>query len=238
MEVHELLNIFGRIISILPLLLGVTLFMGRRVVGEMPIFDFLVIITLASVTGADIADPSVNHVYTAFAIVFIGLFQKLIGLLIIKKRIFGKLVTFKPIEVIKNGEIIVDNLNSVQYSIDNVLQLLRQKNIFNIADVELAIIEASGKISAQKKPEKTPPTIEDLGLKKLNTGLAYPLIIEGKIDNTVLSHLNLSEETLRKKLLDKGIIRIEEIFLCTINDQNDLHLAYTNQLSKLEEIEH
>ncbi|MCS3600250.1 uncharacterized membrane protein YcaP (DUF421 family) [Bacillus sp. JUb91] len=35
--------------------------MGKRAIGELPIFDFLIIITLGAVVGADIADPSIKH---------------------------------------------------------------------------------------------------------------------------------------------------------------------------------
>lgn len=38
----EILVVYGRIITILPLLLIVTLFMGKRSIGEMPVFDFLI----------------------------------------------------------------------------------------------------------------------------------------------------------------------------------------------------
>lgn len=49
----DLAKIFGRIITILPLMLLVALFMGRRSVGELPVFDFLIVISLGAVVGAD-----------------------------------------------------------------------------------------------------------------------------------------------------------------------------------------
>lgn len=72
----DLLLVGWRVLTILPLLLVITLFMGKRAVGELPVFDFLVIITLASVVGADIADPNINHLPTIFAIIVIALLQK------------------------------------------------------------------------------------------------------------------------------------------------------------------
>lgn len=50
-----------RIATLFPLLLGVTLFMGRRSIGELPVFDFLIILALGSVIGADIANPQIEH---------------------------------------------------------------------------------------------------------------------------------------------------------------------------------
>ncbi|MCG3056289.1 hypothetical protein KZ287_29415, partial [Escherichia coli] len=54
------LILLTRIVTILPLLLIMTLFMGRRSIGELPIFDFLILMSLGAVVGADIADPKVE----------------------------------------------------------------------------------------------------------------------------------------------------------------------------------
>lgn len=53
--------------------------MGRRSIGELPVFDFLVILILGAVVGADIADPNIEHLHTAVAIVLIGGLQMLIA---------------------------------------------------------------------------------------------------------------------------------------------------------------
>ncbi len=238
MLLNEFVLILGRILTIFPLLLATALIMGKRSIGELPIFDFLVIITLASVTGADIADPSISHLHTAFAILAIGFFQKFVAILVINKRSVGKWITFEPTVVVKDGQILIQNIKAIRYSIDNILQMLRHKDVFDIADVQLAIIESNGEISVQKKPEKSTPLIEDLGITKKSSGISYPVIIEGVMREEVLKDLQLTKEALRKRLQDEGIIRIESIFLCTINDEGKLHLAYTRTDERIERIQH
>ncbi len=66
----------GRIITTFPLMLTVALFMEKRSIGELPMFDFLIIIALGAVVGADIADPKIEHLHTAVAIILIGLLQR------------------------------------------------------------------------------------------------------------------------------------------------------------------
>lgn len=238
MLLTELALISGRIVTILPLLLATTLVMGKRSIGEVPIFDFLIIVTLASVTGADIADPSVSHLHTAFAIVAIGFFQKIVARLVIKERKFGKWITFEPTVVIKDGKIITGNLESIRYSIDNVLQMLRQKNIFAIEDVDIAIIEANGQISVKQRPERTTPTMDDLGLQTTKNRISYPVIIEGIMQGEVLKDLQITEEELRQELQQKGVLRLESVFLCTMNQAKELHLAYSERDERVERIQH
>ena len=99
------------------------------------------------------ADPNISHIHTAFAIIAIDLFQKFVALLVINKRKIGKWITFEPTVVLKDGQILVKNSKAIRYSIDNILQMLRQKDIFDIAEVQLAIIESNGDISVQKNRE-------------------------------------------------------------------------------------
>jgi uncharacterized membrane protein YcaP (DUF421 family) len=123
------LLIAGRIATIFPLMLIIGLFMGKRSLGELPVFDFLVILALGSVVGADIAEPSVNHIHIAIAIILIGLMQRLVSSLTIKSRTFGKLISFEPTVVIHQGNLLVHNLKKARYSIDNILQMLREKDL-------------------------------------------------------------------------------------------------------------
>lgn len=223
--VNDLLIVAGRILTILPLMLFVALYMGKRSIGELPVFDFLVIITLGSVVGADIADPSVPHIHTAVAIVLIGLFQRFVSKISIRYRKFGHIITFEPVIVIQDGEFIVKSLKKQRYSIDNVLQMLREKDIIDINDVHLGIIEANGKLSILKKDSKASVTIEDLGLVKKASSISYPVIVDGKVYNDVLEKLKLNEHWLHQQLLNANIKDTEDVFFASVNDKKEIHLS-------------
>ena len=193
--------LIGRIITILPLTLVVTLIMGKRSIAELPVFDFLVIVILGAVVGADIADPEIQHIHTAVAIVLIGIFHLTVSTLKIKYRKFGHIITFEPTIVIQEGKFIVKNLRKIRYSIDNVLQMLREKDIFDINDVHLGIIESNGNISVLKKTNKNTITLEDMNLSRRTSSLSYPIIIEGvytkkefqaSLKNSIISDDDLS----------------------------------------------
>jgi uncharacterized membrane protein YcaP (DUF421 family) len=221
----EMLNIFGRILTILPLLLLITLWMGKRSIGELPVFDFLVIITLGSVVGADIADPDINHIFTFVAIIVIAAFQYVISTWSVKQRSFGRLVTFEPTVVMKDGMFLVDNLRKIRYSIDNVLQMLREKDIFDLKEVDTAIIEASGNLSVYKKAEKQDVKIEDMGLVPTAPGMAYTLIADGQLYPEVLYAFRLDEKWLQNELQERRIPRIEDVFFASINEEQELHIS-------------
>ncbi|WP_227940084.1 DUF421 domain-containing protein [Alkalihalobacillus deserti] len=230
MEVlKESVIILARIITIFPLFLLITHYMGKRSIGEMPIFDFLIIMTLANVVGADIADPKVDHVYTYLAIIVIPLIQKLTAYFSITNRKIGKKITFEPTLVIQDGKISVENLKRIRYTIDNVLRMLRQKNIFDISDVKIAIIEADGQLSVLKKENKLGVTIEDINVKKKSKNLSYPLIVEGKIYEDILNYLGLNRQWLVAELQRRQIAQVNRVFFASINDDHELHVSLKNE---------
>ena len=225
----DMLIIFVRILTILPLLLFITLFMGKRAIGELPVFDFLIVIILGALVGADIADPDIKHLPTAIAIIFIGVFQRIVANWKISNRKIGRLLTLEPTVVIQDGKLIHKNLKEIRYSVDNILQMLREKNVFDINDVETAIIEGNGALSVLKKPHKDSVTREDMNIIKATSSIAFPVIIEGTIYPSVLKHVNSSEARLRKQLSEQGVNDINNVFVASINHNLELHVSLRNE---------
>ncbi|MCC5909785.1 MAG: DUF421 domain-containing protein [Clostridiaceae bacterium] len=221
----EYVQITLRIISIMALLLILVLLTGRRKIGELPVFDFLTIIVLGSVVGADIADPEIHHLPTAYAIVLIVAIQYLMSYFIIKNRKFGNKVTFGPTVIIKNGEFVKSNMKRLKYSIENVLMYLREKDIFDLSEVEFAIVEDSGNISVMKKSEFQPLTASDMSIPTTYKGLSTPLIIEGKVNEDNLKSMAVDKAWLQTQLKNHGINSFDEAFYVDINAEGRLYIS-------------
>lgn len=211
--------ITGRIISIMLLFLVMTLITGRRKIGEIPVFDFLVVITLASVVGADIADPKIEHLSTAYAVVVIIFMQYLYGLIIMKNRKYGKLLTFEPVVVIENGQFVKYNLKKLKYSVDTILMMLREKDVFDVSEVEFAVIESTGLLSVLKKSQYQPISAKEININTEYKGLSIPLIVEGEIYGQNLDNLNLSKDWLMERLKKNNISSEKSVFFAAINTE-------------------
>lgn len=236
--IHDNLIVIARILTIIPLMLAVTLFMGKRAIGEMPVFDFLIIVILGALVGADIADPEIEHFPTAVAIIAIGLFQKAIVKWKISNRKIGKVLTLGPTIVIQDGMLLYENMRKIQYSIDNILFMLRQKDIFDIHNVETAIIEPSGALSVLKKPSKLAPTREDLHLRQQTSAIAFPVISDGYIHHDTLAYFNLDEEWLKKQLAEQNIIGMNQVFFASMSHSQSLHISLKERKMNIPPIRH
>lgn len=228
-QVKDLGIIFFRIMTIIPLMIFVTKMMGKRSISQLPIFDFLIVITLGSIVGADLAVPDTPHLPTAFAVILIGILQILVSKWNILNKSFSKLIMFEPTIVIHDGVFLIKNLYKIRYTTDEILQMLRGNNIFDVNDVKLAIIESNGQLTVQKKPSKENVTIEDMGLTKLSPDISYPVIIEGELQEKVLKNLKLTEDWLLHELSMLDIRDTSRVFFATLNEKNELHVTLREQ---------
>jgi uncharacterized membrane protein YcaP (DUF421 family) len=124
---------------------------------------------------------------------------------------------------------------SASYSIDNILQMLREKDVFNISEVHLAIIESSGNLSVIKNANNSQVTIEDINTVKKSSSLSVPVIIEGTVHTKVLQHFNITEEWLHQQLLVLGI-NISDVFFASINTNKELHISVKNSFENEKDI--
>ncbi|WP_241655852.1 DUF421 domain-containing protein [Halobacillus litoralis] len=232
----DTLKVIGRIVTILPLLLGVGIFMGKRSIGELPVFDFLVVLVLGSVVGADIADPKINHIHTVTAIIMIALLQKFIIRIKLKNPHIGKMLTFEPTVVVYEGEMIDKNLKRIHYSIDNITQMLRENEVFHISDVELAIVEPNGQLSVKLKVENEGVTRGDMGILIGGGGYDIPIILDGILQKDLLKRLNRNEEWVSAELGDH---QVSDVFYGAVTNEGELYFSLKGKdADSLPPIEH
>ena len=107
-----------------------------------------------------------------------------------------------------------------RFTINEREERLRGSNVVNIGDVEYAILETSGQITVIQKPEKKTPTVGDLNIKTEYEGLAYDLVIDGKVMHENLKILKKDYDWLKKQV-EKFGIKPEEALLVTIDGKGN-----------------
>jgi len=220
------LLILFRIITIMTLLLLATLFiMGKRPIGELPVFDFLSIIVIGAIVGADIADPKIKHLPTAFAVIATALLQRLISWVSIRNKRFRRFVNFEPTIVIQDGKVIKKALAKIHYSIDELTMLLREKDIFNIGQVSYGVIEPNGNISVLKKADHLEVTRMDMNLLTPNDGMYLTIVMEGKILEKNLKRLNSTETNVLNKIKMNGLESIKDVFYASMDKQGNINIS-------------
>lgn len=198
---------------------------GRKLISQMTYFDYIVgiMIGTAAVNAATIRNnQSLSSVVT---LVVICLLTIVIDIFHINSIKFRKLVNSGPVVIIEKGLINDKNMKKVRLTPDELNMMLREKNFFNISDVESAILESDGKLSVQGKSEKQPLTPSDLSLAAEYKGLTRDVIMEGKILENNLEYIGKNESWLKKQLLDYGVHDICEVFYAGLDASGNFYVS-------------
>jgi uncharacterized membrane protein YcaP (DUF421 family) len=153
------------------------------------------------------------------------MFEKLVTVLSLKFNGLRRKISFEPTIVIKEGKIIFNNLRKIGYAIDDILMLLRQKDIFDIGKVEYAVVEANGKISVLKKPEFETVTVTDMKVSPSPSKPPITIIVDGRFQTDNIQILKATEQEILKKLDRQGFSNPKEIFYATMDSEGTLNIS-------------
>ena len=140
----------------------------------------------------------------------------IISMLNLKSNKAREIICGKPRILIYRGKIDEKALKKERFSINELQEKLRSKDIMNLGDVEFAILETSGEITVVQKPNKRNSTPEDFGIMPEYEGLSYDLIVDGKTMNDNLQKIGKNYEWLRKQVQKFGLTP-EKVFVATID---------------------
>lgn len=155
----------------------------------------------------------------------------IISVLNLKSSRMRELICGKPTILICKGKIDEEKLKKERFTLNELEEKLRSNNVMNIGDVEYAILETSGDISVVQKPNKRAATPEDFDIMPEFEGMAYNLVIDGKVMTKNLQQIGKNYEWLKKQT-NKFQMMPEEALIVTVNAKGDFYCQ--KKLSKKE----
>ena len=215
-----MLIVFFRSIILYILVLIVMRLMGKREIGQLQPFELaiaIMIADLASIPMSDIGIPIMDGIIPILGLLVMHLLISFINLKSMKMRAF---ICGKPSILIYRGKINEEEMRKERFTINELQERLRSNNVYDIGDVEYAILETSGQVSVIEKPNKRMVTPEDLNIEPEYEGISYDLVIDGKIMNENLKILNKDYNWLEYEVR-KFNMKPEEALLVTINGKGN-----------------
>lgn len=196
--------------------------MGKRQVGQLQPFELVVVITISAMAAIAMEDVGVPLVNSIIPIITVMVLQVILSLINLKSEKARGIICGKPSIVVENGKIVEEELRRLRINVNDLLEQMRSKNYFNIADVEYAIFETNGQLSVIPKSQKRAVQPEDLQIETKYEGLPTTLIIDGKVNHDNLKKINLDENWLKTELSKFGINDIREVFFASLDTLGNL----------------
>ncbi|CAH0281622.1 DUF421 domain-containing protein [Peribacillus sp. Bi134] len=199
----------------------ITKVLGKKQLSQLSFFEYVTGITIGNV-GAELATKvEGNIIHGVLSILVFAIAPFIAGLISLKSKTFRDLVEGKASVFIKDGKVMEDNLKKEKYTIDELLGLLRKKDVFDISEVEFALLEANGDFSVMLKKQNQPITAKDLNLPVAAVKEPQTIIMDGSILDEPLSTIGLNQNWLHTELDKLGVL-LENVFLGQANSNGEL----------------
>ena len=193
--------------------------MGKRQLGQLQPGELVITILISEIAATPITDTSQPIINTVVSLMLLVAFEIFSSLLCRKSLKFRYASDGKPITLIKHGKLNQKNLKTLRFTIDEVLSALRQKDIFDINEVEYAVVETNGNLSVLLKQNKQPLTQETYESPKKTTDAPCVVIIDGKIIESSLNDSPVTIDEINKKI-KKDKVDKKDILLMTVTKSN------------------
>ena len=168
--------------------------------------------------------------FTCIVLIFmiVGL-EVIFSVLAVKSDLFRILMQGSSALVIKDGKLLQKKMKDIRYSIDDLLEGLRLKDVFDISKVKYAYVETNGSLSVELKEGERPVTPKDLKLTPEASPLTCLVVSDGKIIEKDFELCGMTTEKLYKQL-KKANISLHEIFIMTADRGGKINIIRKEQL--------
>jgi len=205
--------------------------MGKREVGQLSLFDLVVAIMIAELAAIPLSDPSIPILNGIVPVATLVLLEIVLSYASLKFLAARRIIEGTPSIIIERGKMLEAEMRRLRYSVDDMISQMREQGIYNIADVEFAILETNGKLSIILKSAKRPVTPEDLLIQPPYEGLPIPLISDGSLLMENLARAEKSRAWLECALRKDHRCGIADVLYATLDTQGRL-IVYKKGITK------
>ncbi|MEZ3421856.1 MAG: DUF421 domain-containing protein [Eubacterium sp.] len=154
--------------------------MGKRQIGELKPHELVITVLVSQVASIPLEDNSMPLANMFVPILIFVSFEIIVSVISMKSINFRNLIQGKPIFVIKNGKLDEKQMKRLRFTVDDLIDAIRQKDVFDISGVQDAVIETNGSISVLQKAENAPVTPKQLNLSVDEVSTPITIVIDGK----------------------------------------------------------
>ncbi|MFZ5968281.1 MAG: YetF domain-containing protein [Bacillota bacterium] len=182
--------------------------MGKRTVMQLTNYDIASIMILSIVASAPIVTADLEKTLYGLTLLLV---LHIFILSISRNSKISDYIFGKPKILIKKGKISEEEMKSAKLTMPQLISELRQMGYSNVADVEFAILENTGKLSIVSSNRKP-----------------LPLVIDGKVLEDNLNYAGYDHDWLLKKIEEQGIVALERVSLATVDGHGKITVIESN----------
>ena len=197
--------------------------MGKRQVGELQPSELVVTILVSNIATLPIEDTDIPMAMGFIPIITVVSLDVIMSNLTLKSKLLRKMVSGTPRIIIKDGQIDQQEMHRLRYSIDDLMESLHEFNIFDVSEVQFAIVETTGKINVYQKFSYQNATPQMLEIKGSDSNPPLVMISDGKLDEHNISLSKVGKGYI-DMILRENKTKLKDVFLLTVDDDGKYNL--------------
>lgn len=199
--------------------------MGKREIGQLSLFDFVILLLIADVAVMGIDNEEVPFYFFLLAISILAAIQKILSFILLKIPVLRDFFDGKESLIIIDAKVNIKEMRKQNYNFNDLVVQLRLKNIKSLSEVKYLILETNGEISVFKYDEVSSPSSNvksknyDSVIKNNTKTITkeleiypFPVILSGKLCKDNIKLLNLDKKWILKKIKEKGYEELSDIY--------------------------
>lgn len=218
------IEIIIRTITAFILLWVFILLLGKQTIAQKTYHLYIASITMGTIAGNLTFNIKIKFLYFIIAIIVMATVAYILNLVAVRNPRIRKWIAGEPATLIQNGQILEESMERMGYSLDSLKQALRGKDIFNIEEVECAILEINGSLSVLKKNQYQNSTKKDLISAEV---VPVELIYDGEILSENLSKHTFDEKWLMAELKKRNLDALD-ISYAVVGTKGNLYIEIKN----------
>ncbi len=222
-------TLIARCFVIYIIVLFVFRLMGKRQLGELQPYEFVITLIVADLATLPMADTAIPLIHGVVPLITLLVIHFGISVLMQKSLLFRKIISGKPVIIISPDGIDYENLKKLNLNLNDVQESLRNLNYFKFEDIQYAIVETNGKITVIPKVESMPVTKNDLKINSPQNQLLSLLISDGKVVKENMQLCCVDEEFLLRQIKKVGESKIKNILVFTLDCNGNVYIQPKNK---------
>lgn len=197
--------------------------MGKKQLAQLQPSELVTTILISNIATLSLEDLSVPMIYGIIPILMVVSMDVIMSHVMLKSTNIRRMVTGTPQIIISDGKIDQQVMKRLRYSIDELMEAMRECMIFDLSEVQYAIVETTGKINFFQKSCYRNVEKGDLDIKQTNCNPPSLLIKDGEINIPALSRFDGGEQRLMNLLSEKHL-SARDIFIMTFSDDKGINI--------------
>ena len=204
-----------------PVVIFAVRLMGKRQIGELQPAELVITILISNMATLPLEDQNLPLLMGVVPVLVLVSFEVLMSWASLRWRGLRRLISGSPKIIIRDGRIDQQVMKSLRFSLDDLMTALRTGGVFDVTEVQLAVVETNGTVSIYQKTEYQPAEKGDLQKGIRPDRPPEVLIADGCISPEGMAAAGYTRQKLAA-ILKKHRVEADEVFLLTVKE-NDVH---------------